>query len=166
MLVNSLQLKCVLLIWVIYAFFLPTAFASEERVETVLQSYLQAWQDHDIEKIGAHFASDVIWYDLPSDSSTAGKSAVTQAITTAFMGYVPDMFWVKSGDTFVSGNSVIYEWTYGGTFDGSWGDKMITEKSFSIKGISTTTINDAGKIVSQKDYYDLYGFQQQLGLFE
>jgi hypothetical protein len=117
-------------------------------------------------RIGAHYAADAVWYDLPSDSSTNGKAEVTRAITTAFLGNVPDMFWVKSGDTFVSDNTVTYEWTYGGTFIDSWGDKKIIGKSFSIKGISTTTINSAGKIVSQNNYYDLYGFQHQLGLFE
>jgi len=84
----------------------------------------------------------------------------------AFMGYVPDMYWVKSGDTFISGNTVTYEWTYGGTFNGSWGDVKIEDKKFSIKGLSTTTINDEGKIIAQKDYYDLDSFKQALGVIK
>jgi len=140
--------------------------ASESKVETILASYMQAWQEHNITKIDSFYAPNVIWYDLPSDTTTKGSTNVSKAITDAFMGYVPDMFWVKSGDTFVSGNTVTYEWTYGGTFNGKWGEITVKDKKFAIKGISTTTVNEKGKIISQKDYYDLYGFEKQLGVIK
>ena len=72
----------------------------------------------------------------------------------------------KSGDTFVSGNTVTYEWVYGGTYTGDWYGTDIKDKKFSIKGISTTTINNKGKITFQKDYYDMLGFQKQLGIIK
>ena len=136
------------------------------KVEKVLEDYMMAWATHDIAKIESFYADNIQWYDLPTDALTKGKTKVTKAITDAFMGYVPDMYWVKSGDTFISGNTITYEWTYGGTFNGSWGNIVIKNKKFSIKGISTTTINDQGNIIAQKDYYDLYGFQKQLGILE
>ena len=145
---------------------LSVSQANESKVEKVLQGYMNAWNEHNISKIESYYNKDVIWYDLPSDNTTKGKAKVGKAITTAFMGYVPDMFWVKSGDVFVSGNTITYEWSYGGTFNGSWGDVKVVNKTFSIKGISTTTINEKGEIVSQKDYYDLYGFQKQLGVIK
>ncbi len=145
---------------------LSFAHASKTKVEQVLDGYMHAWAEHNITKIDSFYAQDVIWYDLPSDSTTKGKTKVTKAITAAFMGYVPDMFWVKSGDTFVSDDTVTYEWTYGGTFNGAWGDAKIVDKKFSIKGISTTTINKKGEIISQKDYYDMLRFQKQLGLIK
>ena len=138
--------------------------ANETKIEQVLNSYMNAWAEHNITKIDSYYSPQVIWYDLPSDTATKGKKEVTKAITNAFMAYVPDMFWIKTGDVFVSGNTITYEWTYGGTFNGLWGDKKIKNKKFSIKGISTTTIDDKGKIIAQKDYYDLFGFQKQLGL--
>ena len=138
--------------------------ASESKVKEVLDGYMNAWAEHNITKIDSYYSTDVIWYDLPSDTTTKGKKEVTKAITDAFMAYVPDMYWVKSGDVFVSRNTITYEWTYGGTFNGMWDDKKITNKKFSIKGISTTTIDKQGKIIAQKDYYDLFGFMKQLGL--
>lgn len=138
--------------------------ASAQNVEEVLKGYMNAWGAHDIPKINSFYANDVIWYDLSSDTTTKGKEKVSKAITDAFMGYVPNMYWVKAGDTFVSGNTVIYEWTYGGTFDGKWGDNLVKNKEFSIKGISTTTINNSGKIISQKDYYDTDSFKRALGI--
>ena len=138
--------------------------ANESKVEEVLNSYMNAWAEHNITKIDSYYSPQVVWYDLPSNTTTKGKKEVTKAITDAFMSYVPDMFWIKTGDVFVSANTITYEWTYGGTFNGMWEDKKIKNKKFSIKGISTTTIDDKGKIIAQKDYYDLFGFQKQLGL--
>lgn len=140
--------------------------ASAQNVEKVLKGYMDAWSEHNIPKISSFYANDVIWYDLPSDTTTKGKEKVSKAIIDAFMGYVPNMYWVKTGDTFVSGNTVIYEWTYGGTFDGKWGEKVIKGQEFSIKGISTTTINNSGKIISQKDYYDVDTFKRALGVIK
>ena len=143
---------------------LNMAYANETKVKEVLDGYMKAWAEHNITKIDSYYNQDVIWYELPSDVTTKGKKEVTKAITDAFMAYVPDMYWVKTGDVFVSGNTITYEWTYGGIFNGLWGKKKIKNKKFSIKGISTTTIDKNGKIIAQKDYYDLYGFQMQLGL--
>ncbi len=137
--------------------------SSKIQVEDVLNDYMKAWAEHDIAKIASHYHANVTWYDLPSNNLTKGKAKVTKAITDAFMGYVPDMYWVKRGDFFVSGNTAIYEWTYGGTFNGDWGNKHIKNKKFSIQGISTTTIDDNGKIISQKDYYDLDSFKRSVG---
>jgi steroid delta-isomerase-like uncharacterized protein len=155
------KIGLVLLFWCI-----GIANASAQNIEEVLKSYMNAWAEHSIPKISSFFADDVIWYDLPSDTTTKGKEKVSKAITDAFMGYVPNMYWVKTGDTFVSGNTVVYEWTYGGTFDGKWGGTEIKNKEFSIKGISATTINDSGKIISQKDYYDADSFKRALGLVQ
>lgn len=166
MLAKKLKTTCYLFLLSSSAIFLSTSQASETHVEEALHGYMNAWQTHSIEKIGSYFADNVVWYDLPSDSTTQGKAKVTRAITDAFMGHAPNMYWVKNGDIFVSGNTVTYEWIYGGTFNGSWGDIEIKNKKFSIKGISTTTINKKGKIILQKDYYDMYGFQKQLGLIK
>jgi hypothetical protein len=138
--------------------------ASENKIEKTLQGYMSAWNEHNISKIDIYYDENVIWYDLPTDSITKGKMKVTKAITTAFIGNVADMYWVKSGDSFVSNNTITYEWTYGGTFNGFLGDLKIKDKKFSIKGLSTTTINEGGKIIAQKDYYDLHGFMSQLGV--
>lgn len=140
--------------------------AKEVDVGAVLDDYIAAWNAHDIEKIETFYADDVIWYDLGYDYTTRGKAAVSKAITDAFMGHVPDMYWGKSGDLIISGHTAVYEWVYGGTFNGMWDGKRIKDKKFEIRGISTTTIDDHGKIISHKDYYDLLRFKKQLGLIQ
>jgi len=140
--------------------------ANEAKVSDVLDEYMVACNEHDLQKIDTFYANDVIWYDLSYDYTTKGKKNVSKAITDAFMGYVPDMYWGKSGDVFISGNTIIYEWIYGGTYNGEWDGVTIKNKKFEIKGLSTTSINKNGKIISHKDYYDLLSFKKQLGLIK
>jgi len=133
-------------------------------VEAVLDRYMNAWNSHDKISISHFYTSDVVWYDLGADTSIQGKEKVSKAITDYFMGYVPDMYWYKSGDVFVSDNTIVYEWIYGGTFNGQWGNQTITDKKFMIKGLSTTTVNDQGKIIRTKDYYNVDSFKRALGV--
>lgn len=132
--------------------------------EVVLNRYMTAWGEHDIPKIGSFYAENISWYDLSSNKTVSGKVQVTKAITDAFLGQVSDMYWVQRGDLFLSENTVIYEWRYGGTFTGKWGEHDIDNRVFSINGISTTSIDDTGKIVFQKDYYDVGSFERALGV--
>jgi steroid delta-isomerase-like uncharacterized protein len=138
--------------------------ASELKINQILDDYISAWNEHNTKKIETFYADDVIWYDLSYDYTTKGKSNVSKAITNAFLANVPDMYWARSGDIFISGNTIVYEWVYGGTFSGKWESEIVKNKKFQIKGISTTTIDEKGKIISHKDYYDTYSFLKQLGL--
>lgn len=138
--------------------------AAASNAEVVLKSYLKSWNAHNKAEIKSFFATDVIWYDLATNTTITGKEKVAPAITNYFMGYVSYMYWHTSGDVYVSGDTVIYEWIYGGTFNGNWGDINISNKAFSLRGISTTTINDNGKITAQKDYYDMESFKRAIGV--
>ena len=140
--------------------------AKDLDVNEILDQYMMAWNEHDIQKIDTFYADDVIWYDLGYDYTTKGKKDVTKAITDAFMRSVSDMYWAKSGDLFISGDTIIYEWIYGGTFNGEWDGVVIKNRKFEIKGLSTTTINEDRKIISQKDYYNLLSLKKQLGLIK
>ncbi len=153
------KISLILLFWC-----MSVANTSAQNVEEVLKAYMDAWGEYNIPKIGSFYDNDVIWYNLSSDTTIKGKEKVSKAITDAFMGFVHNMYWVKTGDTFVSGNTVVYEWIYGGTFDGKWGEETINNKEFSIKGISATTINNHEKIIAQKDYYDADSFKRALGV--
>ena len=138
--------------------------AKDIDVNNILDKYILAWNEHDIKKIDSFYAKNVIWYDMGYDYTTKGKKNVTKAITDAFISNVIGMYWAKNGDVFVSKNTVTYEWVYGGTYNGKWDNKTIKNKKFEIKGLSTTTFNNNGKIIAHKDYYDLLGLEKQLGL--
>ena len=133
-------------------------------VEEVTNRYMQAWNTHDNKAVTRFFAPNIKWYDLTTDKQISGKENVAPAIIEYFMGSVSDMYWHKSGDSFVSGDTAIYEWVYGGVFNGHWGETKIEAQRFMLKGISTTSINPQGLIIKQKDYYDLSSFKRALGV--
>lgn len=132
--------------------------------EKLLEDYFKSWNSHNKSEITDFFAQDAVWYDLASDTQLKGKEKVAPAIINNFMGYVSNMYWHKTGDSYVANNTVIYEWVYGGVFNGAWGEKKIVNQGFSIKGISTTTFNAKGKVTVQKDYYDMDTFKRALGV--
>ncbi len=159
--------KKILPIIILMGFVSGTAFAEnsdEPKILTVLNSYFDAWKTRDINEIGKMYADEVSVYDLPSDYTTKGKDNVLKYEQEVWLASAPDMVWVRTSPPLVSGNSVTYEWIYAGTYSGMWGKQNIIAKPFSVKGISTTTINDAGKIIWQKDFYDLNSFESQLGI--
>lgn len=145
-------------------FFISISASAVNNPEKILNNYFKSWNSYNKAEITNFFAQDAIWYDLASDTEIQGKEKVAPAIINNFMGYVADMYWHKSSKVYVSDNTVIYEWVYGGTFNGNWGDLSIVNKSFSLKGISTTTFNAKGKITAQKDYYDMDSFKRALGV--
>jgi len=140
--------------------------ASENHLNKVLDNYMAAWNEHNITKIDSFYADNVVWYDLSYDYTTKGKKDVSKAITDAFLGSVEGMYWVKNGDIFISKNTIIYEWVYGGIFNGEVDGIKIINKKFEIKGLSTTKINSNDKIIAHKDYYDFSSFKRQLGLIK
>ena len=153
--------------FMILMFIINSAFASsldESKVNEFLSAYLNAWKTRDIQEVGKLYAENVSVYDLPSDSTIKGKQAVLEFEQEAWLASVPDMVWVKTGPAYITGNTAAYEWVYAGTFTGDWWDAKVDKKSFSIKGISTTTFNDKGKIIVQKDFYDIKSLEMQLGV--
>ncbi len=98
------------------------------------------------------------------DYTTRGKKDVSEAIIAAFLGSVDGMYWVRNDAVLISKNTLVYEWVYGGVFNGKWEGTTIQNKKFEIKGVSITTVNQDGKIISQKDYYNLLDLKKQLGL--
>ncbi|HFC93299.1 MAG TPA: hypothetical protein ENJ51_10870 [Leucothrix mucor] len=144
-----------------------TSFAAslnESKVNELIDSYLDAWKTRDIAEIGKLYAKNISVYDLPTDSTIKGKEAVLKFEQEAWLASAPDMVWIRTSPAFITGNTVAYEWVYSGTYTGDWWGTKITNKPFSVKGISTTTFNDDGKIILQKDFYDLKSFEKQLGV--
>jgi steroid delta-isomerase-like uncharacterized protein len=144
-----------------------STFASSldnKKINILLNKYLSAWETRDIKEIGKLYAENVSVYDLPSDSTTKGKKAVMEFERDGWLASAADMVWIKTGTAYVTGNTAAYEWVYAGTYNGDWWGIKIENKPFSIKGISTTTFNNEGLIILQKDYYDIKSLETQLGV--
>lgn len=132
--------------------------------QSVVDGYMAAWNAHDSAAAAEFFADGVVYYDASVGTPVEGKEAAKTQVVDAFLNAAPDAVWARDGDPVVSGNSVAFEWTFGGTNTGDWADgTKATGKSFSFHGMSLFRVED-GKIVRQSDYYDALGFYNQLGL--
>jgi steroid delta-isomerase-like uncharacterized protein len=134
------------------------------KVSGLLDTYFEVWKTRDINKIGELYADGVSVYDLPSNSTTVGKKAVIKFQQMAWLASVPDMVWIKTNSASILDNTATYEWVYSGTYTGDWWGQKIEDKTFSIKGMSSTTFNKDGKMVLQRDYYDIKSLEKQLGV--
>ena len=161
-----MYIKTITFVFIIFQFS-SNVFAStlgEQKVRELLNTYFAAWETRNIEEIGVLYDENISVYDLPADTSMNGKNKVLNYEQAAWLKNAPDMVWVKTGPAYIAGNTAAYEWVYAGTFNGEWRGNTIAHKTFSIKGISTTAFNDEGKIIFQKDFYDIKSFEAQLGV--
>ena len=147
-------------------FFNLSAFAAssaeKSKVSALLDAYFEAWKTRNIQQIGKLYADNVSVYDLPSDSITQGKKAVMKFQQTAWLASY--MVWIKTSSPSILGNTASYEWVYSGTYTGAWWGQKIENETFSIKGMSSTKFNESGKMVLQKDFYDIKSLETQLGV--
>lgn len=140
------------------------AAAAAQDALSVVDGYMAAWNAHDAAAAAAFLAEGVVYYDASVGTPVEGRDAAKAQVIDAFLGAVPDAVWTREGEPVVSGGSVAFEWTFGGTNTGDWADgTRATGKSFSFRGMSLFRVED-GRIVRQSDYYDAAGFYKQLGL--
>lgn len=130
----------------------------------VVDGYMAAWNAHDSAAAAEFLAEGAVYYDASVGTPVEGREAAKTQVIDAFLNAAPDAAWTRDGDAVVSGNSVAFEWTFGGTNTGAWADgTAATGKTFSFHGMSMFRVEE-GKIVHQADYYDALGFYKQLGL--
>ncbi|HIP26129.1 MAG TPA: nuclear transport factor 2 family protein [Flavobacteriaceae bacterium] len=147
-----------------FLFIVLSMCVGASEVRSNLNLYVDAWNKHDEKRIRDTFSENVKWYDLCYDYTTEGKDNVSKEIIKAFLGSVKDMHWLPKGDVFELDNTIIFEWVYGGTYNGLFDEKKISNKKFEIKGLSVIIFNKNGKIDIQKDYYNLDDLKNKLGI--
>lgn len=146
------------------ALVLSAGLAWAEDAQATVTGYVAAWNAHDSAAAAEFLADDVVYYDASVGTPVEGRDAAKTQVIDAFLNAAPDAAWTMEGDPIVAGNSVAFEWTFGGTNTGDWADgTKATGKAFSFHGMSLFRVED-GKIARQSDYYDALGFYKQLGL--
>jgi steroid delta-isomerase-like uncharacterized protein len=138
--------------------------AMAQDAQSVVESYVAAWNAHDSAAAVDFMAENVVYYDASVGTPVEGRDAAKTEVIDAFLNAAPDAVWTMDGAPIVSGDQVAFEWTFAGTNTGAWADgTAATGKSFSFQGASVFRL-ESGKIVHQADYYDALGFYKQLGL--
>ena len=130
---------------------------------SLLQSYLAAWNAHDIAAASMFFDEQGDYFDAAFAGMQHGRSAIAENAIGVFMRGVPDLHWEVRSKPIVGSEGVAYEWTLTGTNTGTWGGVRATRQKIQLKGMSFMRIRN-GKILYQSAVYDSAALNRQLGL--
>ena len=141
----------------------PPAAGGNAASMALLQSYLAAWNAHDIAGASMFFDEQGDYFDAAFAGLQHGRQAIAENAIGVFMRGVPDLHWELRSAPIVGAEGVAYEWTLSGTNTGTWGGVRATGQKIQLKGVSFMRIRN-GKIVYQSTVYDSAALNRQLGL--
>jgi limonene-1,2-epoxide hydrolase len=120
--------------------------------EKVVNDLFAAWSRLNLDEIMGHFDENGVWDNVPMNNPAKGKAAVREMT----QGFLKDTaaFEVKIVKSAHEGNLVLNE-----RVDTI---RMKNGKTAAIPVAGIFELNDAGKIVSWRDYFDLATFTKQI----
>jgi limonene-1,2-epoxide hydrolase len=120
--------------------------------EKVVNDLFSAWSRLNLDEIMSHFDESGVWDNVPMNNPAKGKAAVREMT----QGFLKDTaaFEVKILKSAQQGNLVFNE-----RVDTI---RMKNGKSAAIPVAGVFELNDAGKIVSWRDYFDMATFNKQI----
>lgn len=126
--------------------------------------YLAAWNSYDGHRVAAFMADDVIYEDLSSGDVHRGRDAV-RAYVEATAAFSSDYRFVTVGAQ-ADGKRYAIEWEMLGSNTGAAGGFPATGKPYRIRGASIGELDDGGRIVANRDYWNLAAYLVEVGLLE
>jgi steroid delta-isomerase-like uncharacterized protein len=127
--------------------------------DSILKQLIEAENSHDIEKMLALMADDVVIEDVPFGMIMKGKDGVKQGFT-GFFAAAAD-FKVEPKSWVTSESSFALEVIFTGTQTGDLPGLPATGKSFSVRGCSFGEFEN-GKVKGRRDYWDSASLIRQL----
>ena len=120
--------------------------------EKIVNDLFSAWSRLNLDEIMSHFDENGVWDNVPMNSPAKGKAAVREMTH----GFLKDTagFEVKILKSAHQGNLVFNE-----RVDTI---RMKNGKSAAIPVAGVFELNDAGKIICWRDYFDMATFNKQI----
>ena len=120
--------------------------------ENVVSDLFAAWTRLDLDGIMNHFTDDGVWDNVPMNAPAKGKAAIRELTH----GFLKDTtrFEAKILKTVHVGNTLMNE-----RVDTL---AMKSGKTAVVPVVGVFELNDAGKIVAWRDYFDLATFTKQI----
>jgi steroid delta-isomerase-like uncharacterized protein len=136
---------------------LVTLTAAAQKKPGVAQSFIAAWNSHDVEKVIPVFTNDVLYEDVTFGAVNHGSAELRKFAASIFAA-VPDVRFelVKSA---VDRQHGTIEWVFTGTDRGLYK----TGKRFSVRGVSVIDLR-GGRISRNLDFYDAASIMRQIGI--
>ena len=127
-----------------------------------LDSYLAAWNAHDSAAVARHMADDAIYEDVALGRVLHGPSEIASFVEEATRSSSDFRF--ESVSLLTVGADYANEWVMLGTNDRERLGVPATGRSFRVRGASIGRLDANGRIVENRDYYNLAELLTQLGI--
>lgn len=124
--------------------------------------YLEAWNSHDPANVGAYMANDATYEDLAVGVVHEGREAIEAFVNTTHQFSEDYRFTLVSQQQ--SGGQYAAEWEMAGTNTGEAAGLPATNKPYRIRGVSVGRLDADGKIVQNRDYWNMADYLTQVGI--
>jgi steroid delta-isomerase-like uncharacterized protein len=128
------------------------------------RAYRDAWNAHDSAAVISFWADDGVHQDLALGGRFEGAAAVRAFVDGMETTFSTD-YRFEPGTVVGDGEGYALEWTMVGTNDRADPEHGLpaTGRSYRVPGVSVGRVRD-GRIVENRDYWNLADFLQQVGL--
>jgi steroid delta-isomerase-like uncharacterized protein len=124
--------------------------------------YLDAWNAHDPAAVARCMADDAIYEDVALGRVLHGRSEIAKFVEEATRASSDFRF--EEVSLFSAGSDYANEWIMTGTNDREVQGIPATGRSFRVRGASIGKLDPNGRIVENRDYYNLAEMLAQLGI--
>ena len=128
----------------------------------LFDAYLDAWNAHDPAAVARYMADDAIYEDVALGRVLHGPSEIAKFVEEATRSSSDFRFEVVS--VLTAGSNYANEWVMLGTNDRALPGVPATGRSFRVRGASIGRLDASGRIVENRDYYNLAELLTQLGM--
>jgi uncharacterized protein (TIGR02246 family) len=124
----------------------------------LVDSYRDAWNAHDPERVASHFAPDgVRHWQVVNNPAVGGPTRFAghdeiAAGVKAFMDALPDLQ-VELGVRADVPDGSVFEWTVRATHTGAWGGWTGQGEAVELPGVSIARVAD-GRFLEERMYFD------------
>ena len=129
---------------------------------TFFDGYLDAWNAHDPAAVARYMADDAIYEDVALGRVLHGPSEVAAFVEEATRASSDFRF--EQVSLITVGVDYANEWIMSGTNDREVQGVPATGRSFRVRGASVGKLDTSGRIVENRDYYNLAEMFAQLGI--
>ena len=133
----------------------------EEQNKELVKRAWEAWNKGDFEAYKEVVAPEYVWY-LPSRSTKPMSREETIEFVKMLRKAFPDISWSME-ELIATEDKVIIRFIERGTHEGEFQGIPATGNKYETSGISIFRIEN-GKIVEEREEFDVLGLMQQLGL--
>jgi steroid delta-isomerase-like uncharacterized protein len=130
--------------------------------QDLFDGYLDAWNAHDPAAVARYMADDAIYEDVALGRVLHGPSEIAKFVEEATRASSDFRF--EEVSLFRAGSDYANEWIMAGTNDREVQGVPATGRSFRVRGASVGKLDTSGRIVENRDYYNLAEMLAQLGI--